>query len=55
MIAVPGFAFGAMENWGLIVYRETAMLYDPLETAENFKQFVTMVISHELAHVVSKK
>ncbi|XP_052097491.1 aminopeptidase N-like isoform X1 [Mytilus californianus] len=50
MIAVPAFAFGAMENWGLIVYRETFMLYDPLDTAENFKQFVTMVTSHELAH-----
>ena len=54
MIAVPEFLFGAMENWGLVVYKEKSMLYDPLDTAEIDKQFVTMVISHELAHMVSK-
>ncbi|VDI83753.1 Hypothetical predicted protein [Mytilus galloprovincialis] len=51
MIAVPEFLFGAMENWGLVVYKEKSMLYDPLDTAEIDKQFVTMVISHELAHM----
>lgn len=29
MVAIPDFASGAMENWGLITYRETAVLYDP--------------------------
>ena len=29
MIAIPDFQSGAMENWGLITYRESAMLYDP--------------------------
>ncbi|CAG2231962.1 ANPEP [Mytilus edulis] len=50
MIAVPDFAAGAMENWGLIIYRETAMLYDPMESAETNKQRVAVVVSHELAH-----
>ncbi|XP_071139479.1 aminopeptidase N-like isoform X3 [Mytilus edulis] len=50
MIAVPDFAAGAMENWGLITYRETAMLYDPMESAETNKQRVAVVVSHELAH-----
>ncbi|XP_052694307.1 aminopeptidase Ey-like isoform X2 [Crassostrea angulata] len=50
MIAVPDFAAGAMENWGLITYRETAMLYDPQESSESNKQRVAVVVSHELAH-----
>lgn len=53
MIAVPDFAAGAMENWGLITYRETSMLYDPMESAETNKQRVAVVVSHELAHQVA--
>ncbi|KAK3853242.1 hypothetical protein Pcinc_040203 [Petrolisthes cinctipes] len=50
MIALPDFAAGAMENWGLITYRETAMLYDPQVSRPRSKYYVGMVISHELAH-----
>ncbi|XP_069101890.1 uncharacterized protein [Argopecten irradians] len=50
MIAIPDFAAGAMENWGLITYRETAMLYEPGVSSESNKQRVTTVITHELAH-----
>uniref|UniRef100_A0A182SPU1 Aminopeptidase n=1 Tax=Anopheles maculatus TaxID=74869 RepID=A0A182SPU1_9DIPT len=50
MIAIPDFASGAMENWGLITYRETALLYHPnISTASN-KHRVASVIAHELAH-----
>lgn len=52
MIAIPDFAAGAMENWGLITYRETAMLYDPVMSSESNKQRVTVVITHELGHQV---
>lgn len=52
MIAIPDFAAGAMENWGLITYRETAMLYEPGVSSEGNKQRVTVVITHELAHQV---
>ncbi|KAK7090085.1 hypothetical protein V1264_009931 [Littorina saxatilis] len=50
MIAIPDFAAGAMENWGLITYRETALLYNPRGSSESDRQYVTLVIAHELAH-----
>lgn len=52
MVAVPDFSAGAMENWGLIIYRETALLYDPRESSTRNKQRVAVVIAHELAHQV---
>lgn len=55
MIAIPDFAAGAMENWGLITYRETALLYDPNVSAAGNKQRVAVVVSHELAHQVNSK
>lgn len=53
MIAIPDFAAGAMENWGLITYRETALLFKPGESSESNKKRVASVVSHELAHQVS--
>uniref|UniRef100_G1PC96 Aminopeptidase n=1 Tax=Myotis lucifugus TaxID=59463 RepID=G1PC96_MYOLU len=49
-IAIPDFGTGAMENWGLITYRETNLLYDPLESASSNKQRVATVVAHELVH-----
>lgn len=42
-----------MENWGLITYRETALLYNPAVSSNGDKEWVATVISHELAHMVS--
>lgn len=50
MIALPDFASGAMENWGCITYREHALLVDPENTTLSSKQWVAMVVAHELAH-----
>lgn len=50
MIALPDFASGAMENWGCITYREQCMLVDPKNTSIPTKQYVAMVVAHELAH-----
>lgn len=51
LVAIPDFLAGAMENWGLITFRETTLLVgnqsSPLE-----KQLVASVIAHELAHQV---
>nr|XP_006119336.1 glutamyl aminopeptidase [Pelodiscus sinensis] len=49
-IAIPDFNAGAMENWGLITYRETSLLYDPKESASSNKQRVAVVVAHELVH-----
>ncbi|XP_048581683.1 glutamyl aminopeptidase-like [Nematostella vectensis] len=50
LIAIPDFSSGAMENWGLITFRETALLYQPGVSSESNKQRVAVVVSHELAH-----
>lgn len=42
-----------MENWGLITYRETALLYDPAFSSNSNKERVATIIAHELAHMVS--
>jgi aminopeptidase N len=50
MVALPDFGFSAMENWGLITFRESALLYDANVSTEANKQSVAEVVSHELAH-----
>lgn len=50
-IAVPDFAAGAMENWGAITYRETALLYDPQNSAANTRQRIAEIVAHEMAHM----
>uniref|UniRef100_A0A8C4H696 Aminopeptidase n=1 Tax=Dicentrarchus labrax TaxID=13489 RepID=A0A8C4H696_DICLA len=49
-IAIPDFGTGAMENWGLITYRETNLLYDETQSSSYNKQRVASVIAHELVH-----
>ena len=49
-VALPDFSSGAMENWGLITYRESCLLADPELTPESSRRFIATVISHELSH-----
>ncbi len=51
MIAVPDFAAGAMENWGAVTYRESTLLVDEQNSSTGNKQWVALVIAHELAHM----
>ncbi|EHI69752.1 peptidase family M1 [Streptococcus ictaluri 707-05] len=48
-IALPDFSSGAMENWGLITYREIYLLVDENSTAIS-RQQVALVVAHEIAH-----
>jgi aminopeptidase N len=50
MVAIPEFAAGAMENWGLVTYREVDVLIDPIKASNSQKQRVCIVVAHELAH-----
>lgn len=49
-VALPDFESGAMENWGLITYRETVLLSDPENPSLSTQQWVTLVVAHELSH-----
>lgn len=49
-VAIPDFSAGAMENWGLITYREIALLVDPKTTTLSVKHYTASVIAHELSH-----
>ena len=51
-VTIPDFAAGAMKNWGLILYREPALLYNPDFSTTADKQFVEEVVAHELGHMV---
>jgi len=48
-VALPDFEAGAMENWGLVTYREACLLADE-KSPQSQKEYVTTVITHELSH-----
>jgi len=50
LIALPDFEAGAMENFGAITYRETALLVDEKTGSDDAKKNVALVIAHETAH-----
>ena len=50
LLAVHEFSHGAMENWGLVTYRTTAILFDPEKSDARYKNRVAYVVAHELAH-----
>ncbi|MGE5227875.1 MAG: M1 family metallopeptidase [Planctomycetaceae bacterium] len=50
-VAIPDFAQGAMENIGLVTYRETLLLLDPATSTQEEQLDVTETVAHELAHM----
>lgn len=40
-----------MENWGLVTYREVALLVDPAKSSTRQKSRIALVVAHELAHL----
>jgi puromycin-sensitive aminopeptidase len=51
LVAIPDFAFGAMENLGCITFRERLLLIDPNTSTQAERQAVVDVIAHEIAHM----
>nr|ADK11712.1 aminopeptidase N [Sitophilus oryzae] len=49
-IAVTDLSFSGMENWGIVTYREKALLYDEEETSNSYKEYIANLVAHELAH-----
>jgi aminopeptidase N len=52
LASIPDFRFGAMENWGLVTFREMYLLYDKDESTTSNKMTICSIIAHELAHMV---
>ena len=48
-VAIPDFDAGAMENWGLVTYRESCLLADQ-NTPQTTKEYIATVVTHELSH-----
>ena len=51
LVAIPDFAYGAMENLGCVTFRETALLIDPQHASRTELERVADVIHHEIAHM----
>ncbi|XP_044259024.1 uncharacterized protein LOC123007677 [Tribolium madens] len=49
--AIPDFQYDAMENWGLVTYKETGLLWDKDESPNSYLQDLKLVIAHEVAHM----
>ncbi len=49
--AIPNFSAGAMENWGLITFREVALLAEPGQTGQSSQETIALVMCHELSHM----
>jgi aminopeptidase N len=50
LVAVPDFAAGAMENPGLVTFRDALLLLDPRRSTTSARRSLAEVIAHELAH-----
>lgn len=50
LVAVPDFEAGAMENWGLVTFRETSLLHVEQQDSLRGRSWVSLVTAHELAH-----
>ncbi|XP_037921805.1 aminopeptidase N-like isoform X1 [Hermetia illucens] len=48
--AIPDFAAGAMENWGLVTYKEDYLLYNEGQSTTQTQIRIALTIAHEFGH-----
>ena len=53
LVGIPDFSAGAMENWGILFFRETDLLLPPAAPALENERAVALTVAHEMAHLVS--
>jgi puromycin-sensitive aminopeptidase len=51
LVALPDFAFGAMENLGCVTFRESLLLVDPERVTQAERTNAALTIVHEIAHM----
>ncbi|NXX84708.1 AMPQ Aminopeptidase, partial [Urocolius indicus] len=50
LVALPDFGAGAMENWGLMTFQESSLMYLPSDKFTSRKAMIAIIVSHELGH-----
>ncbi|XP_033929108.1 aminopeptidase Q [Melopsittacus undulatus] len=50
LVALPDFGAGAMENWGLMTFQESSLMYQPSDKFTSRKAMIAIIVSHELGH-----
>ncbi|NXG47212.1 AMPQ Aminopeptidase, partial [Psilopogon haemacephalus] len=50
LVALPDFGIGGMENWGLITFHESSLMYLPSDKFTSRKALIALIVSHELGH-----
>ncbi|XP_060526992.1 uncharacterized protein LOC132702417 [Cylas formicarius] len=50
-VAIPDFASGAMENWAMVTYRETNLLWSAEDSSNSYRKSIALVIAHEFTHM----
>ncbi|KAM8984244.1 aminopeptidase Q isoform 2-T2 [Ara ararauna] len=50
LVALPDFGAGAMENWGLMTFHESSLMYRPSDKFTSRKAMIAIIVSHELGH-----
>ncbi|KAF1769653.1 hypothetical protein GCK72_001470 [Caenorhabditis remanei] len=50
LLALDDFSEGAMENWGLVTFRDSALLFNERKASVVAKEHIALIICHEIAH-----